>query len=134
MESLKEYFKNDRFAAENGIEVVDIQPGFAIAEMKVEGRHFNCFGMVQGGALFTLAAMAFAGACNSAGELSLGMNMTISCIRPCFGGLLRAEATELARTKKTSTCSVRVVDESARLIALFQGTAFVKGDAFPPVV
>lgn len=121
-----DHFKHDRFAAENGIELVEVRPGYARAQMVVAERHLNGVGVVQGGALFTLADLAFAGASNSAGPLALGLNMNISCLKAVNRGTLTAEATEVARSKRISTCTVRVTDETGDLVALFQGTAYIK--------
>ena len=70
-------------------------------------------------------------ACNAAGRLALGINMTISCLQPASGGVLHAEAVEAARSRKTATCTVRVTDDRQRLVALFQGTAYIKNTSFP---
>lgn len=131
MNRIQEHFKNDRFAAENGIQLVELRPGYAKSEMVVTERHLNSIGTVQGGALFTLADLAFAGACNSAGTLAVGLNMNISCLKAVSEGVLQAEATEVSRTRRISTCMVRVTDEQGDLVALFQGTAYVKNNPFP---
>lgn len=62
---IAEFFERDRFARENGIRVVEVRLGFARTEMTVEPRHLNSVGILQGGALFTLADLAFAVASNS---------------------------------------------------------------------
>lgn len=132
MNAIQEHFKHDRFASENGIRLVELRSGYAKSEMVVTERHLNSIGTVQGGALFTLADLAFAGACNSAGMLAVGLNMNISCLKAVGTGTLLAEATEVARSKRISTCMVRVTDEKGDLVALFQGTAYVKHGPFPP--
>ncbi len=132
MNPIQEHFKHDRFAAKNGIEIVELRPGYAKSQMVVTEQHLNSIGTVQGGALFTLADLAFAGASNSAGMLAVGLNMTISCLKAVNAGMLQAEATEVARSKRVSTCMVRVTDDEGDLVALFQGTAYVKSGPFPP--
>ena len=57
---IAEFFERDRFAQENGIRVAEVRLGFARTEMTVELRHLNSVGILQGGALFTLADLAFA--------------------------------------------------------------------------
>ena len=42
-----------RFAAEAGVELLEISPGYAKARMKVTEKHLNAGGVCQGGALFT---------------------------------------------------------------------------------
>jgi acyl-CoA thioesterase len=121
----------DRFAAANGIELIEARPGYARTRLTPGEQHRNCVDLVHGGAIFTLAATAFFAAVNSWGNTALGTNMTISCLRPARGGTLEAEATEVSRSRRLSTCSVRVTDEEQQLVALFQGTAFIKEERFP---
>jgi acyl-CoA thioesterase len=132
MRRLMDYFKNDRFAAANGIELVELRPGYARTRMTVEDRHLNSVGILQGGAIFTLADFAFAAASNSGGQLAVGLQMSLSCLQAATSGVLEAEAQEVARSRKISTCSIRITDEGGNLIALFQGTAFIKSQPFPP--
>ncbi len=133
LEAIKRHFAQDHFAATSGIEILELQQGFARTALKVEERHLNSVGIAQGGAIFTLADLAFAMACNSSGQVAVAINTTLSFLRPTPGGSLVAEATEVSRSRRISTCTVRVLDESERLVALFQGTAYIKDEPFPPV-
>ena len=54
MSKLFDLLKKDAFAKFNGIELVEIGEGTAIATMKVTENHLNGVGTIQGGALFTL--------------------------------------------------------------------------------
>ena len=132
IEGVRRSFENDRFAAANGIELVDLGPGFAKARLAVTQQHWNCFGLTHGGAIFTLAAFTFAAAGNTGGRLALGVNMHLSCLKPTHAGTLYAEATEVSRSNRISTCTVRVTDEMGELVAMFQGTAYIKDEPFPP--
>ena len=60
------------------------------------------------------------------------MNTSIAFVKAARSGTIYAEATEIARSRKLSTCTVRVTDDVGELIALFQGTAYIKNEAFPP--
>lgn len=131
MDKLKDHFKNDRFATANGIKLVEVRPGHALAKMEVQERHLNGIGTVQGGALFTLADLAFAGACNAAGKVAVGLTTNMSYLKAVSSGTLVAEAVEVARSRKISTCTVRVTNEHDDLVALFQGTAYIKSTEFP---
>ena len=95
--------------------------------------HLNGAGVVQGGAVFTLADLAFAVACNSHGALALAVDVTISFLRPSRTGSLVAEAFEVARTRRLSRCEVKVVDDADEPVALFHGTAFVKDEPLEEV-
>ena len=130
--AVREYFKNDRFAAANGMELLEVGAGFARARMPIAARHANSVGLVHGGALFTLADFAFAAASNSRGKVAVAVAMTLNCLKATQAGVLEAEAVEIARSRRISTCTVRVTNAEGQLVALFQGTAYVKDDPFPP--
>src|SRR5512140_3803021 len=128
-ERIAAFFERDRFARENGIRVVEVRPGYARTEMMVEARHLNSVGILQGGALFTLADLAFALACNSQGVLAVGCQADVTWFKAVRSGRLTASAEEVVRTRKLSTCLVRVTDEREELVALFKGVAYIKGTA-----
>jgi acyl-CoA thioesterase len=121
------FFERDRFARENGIRVVEVRLGFARTEMTVEPRHLNSIGILQGGALFTLADLAFAVASNSHGVLAVACQADVTFFKAVQSGTLTATAEEISRTRRLSTCLVRVTDQSQELVALFKGVAYIKG-------
>jgi acyl-CoA thioesterase len=132
LEAVQRHFETDRFAAANGIVLVDVKPGFALAKLEVENRHMNSVGIAQGGAIFTLADFAFGAASNTGGKVAVAMNTNISFLKATRSGTLIAEATEIARSRRVSTCTVRITNEAGELVALFQGSAFIKDEPFPP--
>ncbi len=132
LEAIKRRFENDRFAAFSGMRLLELRPGFARTSLEIEDRHLNSVDIVQGGAIFTLADLAFAMACNSRGKVAVAVSTNISFLKAIRSGTLYAEATEVARSRKISTCTVRVADGDGELIALFQGTAYIKDEPFPP--
>ena len=125
------FFEKDRFARENGIRVVEVRPGFARTEMMIESRHLNALGILQGGALFTLADMAFAVASNSHGVVAVACQADVTWFKPVESGVLTATAEELSRTRKLSTCVIRITDQRGDLIALFKGVAYIRGTPLP---
>ncbi len=132
LDALMRFFENDRFAASSGMRLVELRPGFARTSLEIEDRHLNSVGIVQGGVIFTLADLAFAMACNSGGKVAVAVSTNLSFLRATWTGSLHAEATEVARSRKISTCTVRVTDKAGELVALFQGTAYIKDEPFPP--
>ncbi len=131
MEELARFFDGDRFACGNGIRVTEVRPGFARAEMTVEARHLNAVGILQGGALFTLADLAFAAACNSHGVVAVACQADITYFKAVSAGKLTATAEEISRTRKLSTCVIRVTDEKGEMVALFKGVAYIKATPLP---
>ena len=62
--------------------------------MKVEKKHLNAAGGCQGGALFTLADIAFAAAVNSHGRVTVSVDSTIAIHKSVSSGWLYATAKE----------------------------------------
>lgn len=132
LQAIKHRFENDRFAASSGVVLVELRPGYAKASLEVEPRHLNNVGTVQGGAIFTLADFAFGVACKTGGRSAVAVSTSLSFLRPTRSGTLIAEATEVSRSRRLSMCTVRVTNETEELVALFQGTAYIKDEPFPP--
>lgn len=132
MEAIRRHFETDRFAAQSGVRIVELSAGYARAALMVQDRHLNSVGIVQGGAVFTLADFAFAMACNSRGRLAVAVNTSLSFLKATQSGALYAEATEVARSRRFSSCTVRVTNDAGELVALFQGTAYIQDRPFPP--
>lgn len=128
MEKIKKYFENDKFAEYNGIKILEIQKGNARVKMDITENHLNGVGIVHGGAIFTLADLAFAAAANSHGNISVGINASISYMEAGTGKFLVAEAQEVSRNPKLSSYTVRITNENDNLVAIFQGMAYIKKD------
>jgi acyl-CoA thioesterase len=131
LESIKHHCENDRFAASCGMRLVELRPGFAKTSLEVEERHLNSVGTVHGGAIFTLADFAFGAAVKTGGKVAPLIGSNISFLKATRSGTLVAEATEISRSRKLSVCTVRVTNDAGELVALFQGTAYIKDEQFP---
>jgi acyl-CoA thioesterase len=118
--------RRDRFAAHAGVRLVELREGYARATLRLRADHLNGVGVVQGGAIFTLADLAFAAACNSHGTVAVALDVSITFARAAVRGTLTAEAREIAVSRRVSVCDVRVTDASGALVAAFKGTAFRK--------
>lgn len=121
------FWEKDRFATASGIRVVEVRQGYARTEMTVEPRHLNAVGILQGGALFTLADLAFAAASNSHGVVAVACQADMTWFKAVESGKLTATAEEISRTCKLSTCVIRITDEHDELVGLFKGVAYIKG-------
>ena len=131
MSDLRTFFEGDRFATRNGIELLEVEEGRALARLTVSGEHLNAAGVVQGGAVFTLADFAFAAASSSRGNVALAIEAHVTFLRAAREGFLLAEAREESGSRRLSTCTVRVTGEGGELVALFTGTAYRKDDPLP---
>ncbi|MGI9538114.1 MAG: PaaI family thioesterase [Desulfocapsaceae bacterium] len=119
-------FARDRYAELSGIEIVETSPGYCKARMQIENKHLNSVDVVHGGALFTLADLAFAVASNSHGQVALAINAHITYLRAVSGGVLYAVATEVEKPRKLGAYEVVVSDEEDRTIATFNGMVYRK--------
>ncbi|WFN33863.1 PaaI family thioesterase [Methanogenium sp. S4BF] len=126
LENAKEFFAADSFARENGMELVAASPGRATVSMKVTDHHRNSHGTVHGGALFTLADIAFALASNSHGIPAAAINASISYLTAARDGTLTAEAEEFTANPKLASYTVVITDDKDRKIAIFQGMVYRK--------
>lgn len=131
--TLKDYLnKNDKFAADAGMEIVELREGYCRAVMRVEHKHLNAGGVCQGGALFTLADLALAAVMNSHGKLTLSLESTITFLHSAVeGDMLTAEATETFNHHKVPYCEVKIFNQDNVLVCAFTAMAYRKKDDFP---
>lgn len=122
----------DRFARNNGIQLTEVREGFAKAQMTVEEHHLNGGNVCQGGAIYTLADLAFAAVSNSHGLLTLGVNNSISLLHSAqLGDVLTAEAVEVSNHPKLPYCDIKVYNQNGDLVATMTGLAYRKKAPFP---
>ncbi len=114
----------DRFAAASGVQLLKMGQGEAYAQMTVTETHLNGAGVCQGGALFTLADLAFAAAVNSGGLVTVSTNSSITFLSSARkGDVLTAFAKEEYH-HKMPMCIVRVTNQEERLICVMTGSAY----------
>jgi acyl-CoA thioesterase len=122
----RRFLGDDQFARLCHIELVSVEPGHAVAQLRLAPDHLNGYHIAQGGVIFTLADHAFAAAANSHGTIAVAISISITFIKAATSGTLRAEAREVAKNPKLGTYSVEVRDEQNELIAQFQGLVYRK--------
>lgn len=120
--------QNDRYAQLTGVEITETGKGFCKAKLKIEEKHLNAANIVQGGAIFTLADLAFGVASNSHGQLALAVNVNITFLKSTSSGTLYATATELTEPKRLGAYDVLVYDEKNELVARFNGVVYRKNE------
>ena len=118
----QEFFKNDLFATNAGVELIEIREGYSKAKLEIKPEHLNAGQRTQGGAIFTLADLALAAAANSHGTLAFSLSSNITFLRASGpGDTLYAEARD----------QIDVTDQEGRLIATFESSVFRKKDEVP---
>lgn len=124
IEKVREYFKKDTFAAQNGINIVSVDEKRAVVECAVRADHYNCKGTVQGGLIFTLADFAFAVVTNWGDVSVISQNISITYVRPALGGVLTAVAKIVSEGKSMMLVEAEVYNEQNKLIAVMQANGF----------
>ena len=123
-EEAREYFKGDRFATENGMELRELGDDYAICDMTLTERHKNANGGIMGGVMFTLADFAFAVCANQIHRPTVAQQVSINYLGAPKGTKLAAKAVCRKTGRSTTVINVDVTDDTGRDIAQFVGTGF----------
>jgi acyl-CoA thioesterase len=129
--TIQEFLQGDAFAVNAGVELLEIGNGYAKARMEIRPVHLNGGGVCQGGAIFTLADLAFAAAVNSHARLTFSINSSINFFKSEKQGFLYAEAKEVFSHKRLANCEINITNEAGELIATFNGTGYRKDTELP---
>lgn len=128
-EQARTLFTLDRYAtATTGVEIVSAGEHTAVCQLQVGDRHLNAAGIVMGGALFTLADMAFSVAANTqilaeGGQgLWLSLDSQIRFLRAGKKERLTATARCIKSGRTTCLYNVDITNEQNILIATIQST------------
>lgn len=115
----------DRASLGLGMQLLAVARGTATMQMAVRGDMVQGHGSCHGGFIFTLADSAFAVACNTYNQVTIGLGCTIDYLAPAFeGDTLIAACVEQSRKGRTGTYDVRVENQEGQLIALFRGKSY----------
>lgn len=119
--------RTDRFAANAGCRITEVDDHHAVAEMTVSAEHLNGGNVCQGGALFTLADLAIAALMNNDGQLTFGISNNIIFVASAKeGDRLRAEAVHVTNHPKIPSMEVRVTNQTGQLICHVTGMGYRK--------
>ena len=118
----KTMYDRDPASQALGMRLDEIRPGYARMTMPVRQDMLNGHQTCHGGYIFMLADSAFAFACNSHNQNTVGAGCTIDYLAPGReGDLLTAEAVEQALSGKTGVYDVKVSNHEGRTVALLRG-------------
>jgi len=123
LEHIRNFFKKDRFATENGMLIDSVTEDCVVCSMELDARHRNSLGGVQGGAIFTLADLAFgvhanlAMLCGEGVGATVGQSCSISFLKGTRGRCLTATSTRLSQGRSVSVYRIRVEDDLGSPIA-----------------
>lgn len=131
LNTLKELLnRDDRFCRANRIRLEILETAYAEAVMDITEDTMNGLGIAQGGSIFTLSDLAFAGAASSYGQRVVGLNSSISFIRPGTGRQLRAKAVQVSHGRRTCVYRVEVSNDDGKTVAHGTFTGFITEERF----
>jgi acyl-CoA thioesterase len=126
MKDLLKKFEQDRLSKHLNIEIFEVSPGKAKAKMEIMDHHLNSINTVHGGAIYTLADMAYSAAANARGNVAVLINAHMSYIKSAVKGPLYAEAKEVSFHPKIASYTVHIKNSEGEIIAVFQGMCYRK--------
>ena len=131
-ESIFKRVQKEGFALKLNLRPISLGEGRAEVEMTPGEQDTNIFGMVHGGAIFSLMDEAFQLSCNSYGKIAVALSVNIVYHnQPKLGAKLKAESVEVHRSRKTATYEIKVKDNNDVLIASCQALAYRKKEDLP---
>lgn len=126
IDDVRNIFKEDRFATENGMVIDEIGENYAKCSLKITDRHRNAMGGVMGGVPFTLADFAFAVAVNHEEMRTVSLSSNIAFIGMAKGDHLIAEAKCVKNGRTTCYYTISITDELGTKVAEVTTTGFNK--------
>ena len=123
-EEAREYFKKDRFATLNGMELKELTEDSSYCSMTLGESHKNANGGIMGGVIFTLADLAFASLANQIHLPTVAQQVSINYLNSVKGEKLYARSSIKKNGKTSIVLNIDVTDDTGREIAQFIGTGF----------
>ncbi len=124
IEEARDYFKGDKYALNSGIYIEELGENSCVCSMIIKETHRNAVGGVMGGAIFTLADLAFSAASNNVHKPTVAMQTSINFLSAAKGTKLFAKAYCVKDGRTTAVYNVDVKDDTDRLVAQFVGTGY----------
>lgn len=112
------------FMRHNYLEMESMEPDRAVFRLDIRPESRNAFGMVHGGALYTLADHAGGAAAYSDGRAYVTQSGSLHFLRNQAEGTLRAEGRVRHRGKSTCLTEVDITGEDGVLLATGEFTFF----------
>ena len=124
LEEAREHFKKDKFATNSGMVIDEMCDDYVICSVELNDNHKNAYGGIMGGAIFTLADLAFAVASNNRCIGTVALQVSINYFNAPKGDKLFAKAVCLKDGRTTCVYRVDVTDNTGRSVAQFIGTGY----------
>ena len=117
IDEVREFFKNDRFATENGAVIDEIGDNYSVCSLEITEKHLNAMNSLMGAVPFTLSDFAIAVAANWKKPSTVSITSNISLMGTPKGKKIIATASCVKDGRSTCTYLVTVKDELDTLIS-----------------
>ena len=111
----------------NHIEMEQVERDYAVFRLQVRPENRNVYGMVHGGAIYTLADNATGSAAHTDGRNYVTQSGTLHVLRNQREGIIRAQARVRHRGRSTVLVAVDVVGDDGTLLASGEFSFFCIG-------
>ena len=122
-----ERLKRNGFMNYNHIEMERVEPDRAVFRLEIRPESKNVYGMVHGGAIYTLADNATGSAAHTDGRNYVTQSGTLHFLRNQREGIIRAQARVRHRGRSTVLVAVDVVGDDGTLLASGEFSFFCIG-------
>lgn len=135
LKSAEAMWSSDHASKWFGMELVEVDEGFAVISLTVGEQQANGHGMCHGGVTFALADTAFAFACNSRNQATVAQHNSITYLAPAkIGDVLTATAREISLVGRNGITDVCVNNQHGEAIVHFRGhSRAIKGTLFTEI-
>lgn len=118
-------YDHDAFSQWLGIEILDLDAGQAVLQLKVRKEMTNGFGIAHGGITYSLADSALAFAANAHGRHSVSIETSISHLQPVrVDDVLTARVEEESLNHKIGVYRITIINQASQKVAVFKGTVY----------
>ena len=123
----QERLKKNGFMHYNHIEMERVEPDYAVFRLEIRPESKNVFGMVHGGAIYTLADNATGSAAHTDGRNYVTQTGTLHFLKNQPEGIIRAAARVRHRGRSTALVQVDVTGDDGLLLATGEFSFFCIG-------
>ncbi len=124
IEEARAFFRNDRYATENGIILEELLADGSVCSVLLTDRHRNAEGGVMGGVMLTLIDFAFATAACNVHRPTVAQQISMNFLNAPRGTKLTARSVCRKDGKTSCVYHVNVTDDLGRDIAQAVVTGF----------
>ena len=124
MNEQQKHAENNPFMTYNFMEMEHIERDYAVCRLEIHEESRNPYGMVHGGALYTLADNATGAAAHTDGRFYVTQGSHLQMLRNQHEGVIRAKARLRHRGRSTCLVDVDIVNEEDVLLATGSFTFF----------